>query len=150
LIDGVAVGGDGRAACSLRVQSIEWEIREQQVWQRPCNETPPSPHCTWIVRRRRGRATEENRGKREEIERQGQGARGSEMLIDGVAAGGAGQAACSLLVQPMKWEIRQQKGWQRPCNETPPSSLGRHGGRAAEENRGKREEIEGQGQGARD
>jgi len=71
LIDGVAVGGDGRAACSLLVQPTKWEIREQKGWQRPCNKTPPSPHWTWVVRRHGGRATEENRGSREEIEGQG-------------------------------------------------------------------------------
>jgi len=89
------------------VQSMKWEIREQKGWQRPCNETLPSPHWTCIVRRHGGRATEENRGKIEEIkgQGQGQGAKGSERLIDGVAAGGGGRAACSLLVQPMKWEI---------------------------------------------
>jgi len=41
-IDGVVAGTNGRAACSLPVQIIEWELREQQVWQRPCNKTPPS------------------------------------------------------------------------------------------------------------
>jgi len=60
----------------------KWKIREQQGWQRPCNETPPSPHWTWVVSRHGDRATEENRGKREEIEGQGQGAIGSERLID--------------------------------------------------------------------
>jgi len=82
LIDGVAAGGAGRAACSLLAQGIEWEIQEQQGLQRPCNETPPSPHWTWRVRRHGGRATEENRGKREEIEEEGQEAIGSERLID--------------------------------------------------------------------
>jgi len=46
LIDGVAAGGDGRVACSLLVQTISWELWDQQGWQRPCNETPPSPHWT--------------------------------------------------------------------------------------------------------
>jgi len=47
------------------VQRMKWEIREQQGWQRPCNETPRSPHWAWGVRRHGGsRATEENRGKR--------------------------------------------------------------------------------------
>jgi len=44
-------GGDGRAACSLLVQAMEWELREQKGWQRPCNETPPSPHWTWVQKR---------------------------------------------------------------------------------------------------
>jgi len=72
----VAARGDGRAACSLRVQPIAWELREQKGWQRPCNETPPSPHCTWGVRRRGGRASEENRVKSR------WGARGREREVD--------------------------------------------------------------------
>jgi len=30
----------GRLVVFLRMQKMEWEIWEQQVWQRPCNETP--------------------------------------------------------------------------------------------------------------
>jgi len=52
---------------------MEWEIREQQVWQRPSNETPPSPHCTWRVGRHGGGGfIEENRGKRADgVQREG-------------------------------------------------------------------------------
>jgi len=57
-------GANGQVACTLLAQSIGWEIWEKQGWQSPCNKTPPSPHCTWIVHRHGGRVIEENRGKR--------------------------------------------------------------------------------------
>jgi len=51
----------GRLVLFLCMQPMEWEIREQQVWQRPSNKTPPS---TWRVSRHSGGFIEENRGKR--------------------------------------------------------------------------------------
>jgi hypothetical protein len=57
---------------------------------------------------------------KEQIEREWQGAMESKRLIVGGAAGHGGRTACSL-AQGMEWEIREQQGWQRPCNITPPS-----------------------------
>jgi len=68
-----------------------------------------------------GRVIEENRGKREQMECKGKAAIRSKRLIDGVAAGANGWAACSLPVQTIEWELREQQVWQRPCNKTPPS-----------------------------
>jgi len=75
LIDGLVVGGDGWVACSLLVWPMEWEIQEQQGWQRPCNKTPPSPHWTWVEQRneveqqKRIEAREGERGGGSERER---------------------------------------------------------------------------------
>jgi len=66
----------------LVLQTMEWEIREQQGWQRPCNETPLSPHWTWVVRSHGGREKQKRIEAREQMEFKGKGAMGSKRLID--------------------------------------------------------------------
>jgi len=59
LIDGVAAGGDGRAACSLLVQGMEWEIWEQKGWPRPCNKKKTLLHGTQPLRQIKRKETRE-------------------------------------------------------------------------------------------